>query len=348
GTGDFTVHEKLDNGKLKEVSKASGGAFGGINVDKRLFHFFSKLFGEEAFTQLKSEEICDYLDIFRDFEIKKRTVTDDCEKNYVIRLPSSLLQFASNNNPGFRKNAESTDFKGHVNFWHDKLKIDSTLMKSLFTESIQNITTHIEGILQGFPKVRQILLVGGYGECIILQDDIRKCFPQQDLIIPQECELAVVKGAVLFGHDSKVIFERILRYSYGTNSHSKFDPSVHCEDRKYVDDYGITRCRGSFYTLVKAGEKITSKGHIISSAIFALSKNQSEIEYKIFYTEKTNTIYLDDDCKFLGKLIIPLTGDKDTNRKCNVSFTFGLTEICCKVTEKSSGRDIEAKFEMLE
>ncbi|XP_061169414.1 heat shock 70 kDa protein 12B-like [Saccostrea echinata] len=84
GTGDFTVHEKQENGTLKEISKASGGAYGGINVDRKFFQFLQKVIGARALQQLKDKEIGDYLDLLRDFENKKRTVNFDEEKSYVI------------------------------------------------------------------------------------------------------------------------------------------------------------------------------------------------------------------------------------------------------------------------
>ncbi|XP_061169337.1 heat shock 70 kDa protein 12B-like [Saccostrea echinata] len=338
GTGDFTVHERLSSGKLKEISKASGGAYGGINVNKKFFQFISDIMGARAVKQLKSEEMSDFIDLVRNFE----------QKNYLIRLPASLMEFATQNNPNFRKNAETMDLKGQVTFLQNKLKIDTALMKSFFAESIQSITTHIEGILQSFPNVKHILLVGGYGECLILQDRVRKCFPKTNLIVPQDSGLAVLKGAVLFGHDLNIISERILRYTYGTDTDARFDPAIHSKDRKYVDDYGVTRCKYSFSVLKKAGESITSDGHKVTRIVAALRKNQSALKYTILYTEKSDIVYINDDCKFLGKVNIPLTGNKDTNRECKISIIFGLTEIRCEVTEMSSGKKVETTFEMLE
>ncbi|XP_062596306.1 heat shock 70 kDa protein 12B-like [Saccostrea cucullata] len=55
GTGDFTIHKKQKNGTLKEISKASGGAYGGINVDRKFVEFLQRVMGENAVKQLKEE-----------------------------------------------------------------------------------------------------------------------------------------------------------------------------------------------------------------------------------------------------------------------------------------------------
>jgi hypothetical protein len=45
GTVDITVHEVTDNGNLKELHKASGGAWGGTKVDETFEEFLSSIVG---------------------------------------------------------------------------------------------------------------------------------------------------------------------------------------------------------------------------------------------------------------------------------------------------------------
>jgi activator of 2-hydroxyglutaryl-CoA dehydratase len=48
-------------------------------------------------------------------------------------------------------------------------------------------------------------MVGGFSECELVQDAIRdKIRSSITLIIPEEAGLAVLKGAVLFGHQPKL------------------------------------------------------------------------------------------------------------------------------------------------
>lgn len=43
GTADITIHEKTSSGKLLEIHRASGGAWGGCRVDKAFLGMLAKL-----------------------------------------------------------------------------------------------------------------------------------------------------------------------------------------------------------------------------------------------------------------------------------------------------------------
>jgi hypothetical protein len=49
-------------------------------------------------------------------------------------------------------------------------------------------------------------------------------FPNKRIIIPEEAGLSVLKGAVLFGHTPDYIASRVMRFSYGTDVTTLFDP----------------------------------------------------------------------------------------------------------------------------
>ena len=52
GTVDITVHEVVAGGHLKELHKASGGAWGGTQVDDAFYQFLVRLFGKFTYTPL--------------------------------------------------------------------------------------------------------------------------------------------------------------------------------------------------------------------------------------------------------------------------------------------------------
>ena len=43
-------------------------------------------------------------------------------------------------------------------------------------------------------------MVGGLSECSMIQEAVYKAFPDNQIIIPMDAALSVLKGAVLFGH----------------------------------------------------------------------------------------------------------------------------------------------------
>ncbi|KAH3822080.1 hypothetical protein DPMN_123850 [Dreissena polymorpha] len=65
--------------------------------------------------------------------------------------------------------------------------------------------------------VETILMVGGYSESPILQEAIKKKFPNIKIIVPPDAGLAVIKGAVIVGHCPIVNKESLSTYTYGTD-----------------------------------------------------------------------------------------------------------------------------------
>ncbi|KAH3788759.1 hypothetical protein DPMN_166907, partial [Dreissena polymorpha] len=72
GTIDITVHEVSFGGKLKELFKATGRAWGGTMVDKAFLDFLVNLIGKDVLQRFKDDHMEDYIDLLRDFELKKR------------------------------------------------------------------------------------------------------------------------------------------------------------------------------------------------------------------------------------------------------------------------------------
>jgi hypothetical protein len=65
-------------------------------------------------------------------------------------------------------------------------------------------------------------------ECELVQDAIRnKIGSSIKLIIPEDAGLAVLKGAVLFGHQPKIVSRRIAKITYGIQSWPEWDADLH-------------------------------------------------------------------------------------------------------------------------
>jgi hypothetical protein len=54
-------------------------------------------------------------------------------------------------------------------------------------------------------------MVGGFSESPMLRNAVETAFPNRTLIIPEEAGLAVLKGAVLFGFEPRIISTRICK-----------------------------------------------------------------------------------------------------------------------------------------
>ncbi|CAG2210702.1 unnamed protein product [Mytilus edulis] len=54
------------------------------------------------------------------------------------------------------------------------------------------------------PIVKSIILVGSFSECSLVQETIRKTFSTRNVIVPEDSGLAVLKGAVIYGHKKMI------------------------------------------------------------------------------------------------------------------------------------------------
>lgn len=65
GTVDITVHEVQPNLSLKELYKASGGAWGGTQVDEAYKQLLIKIVGASIMMEFSRTHTADYVDMFR-------------------------------------------------------------------------------------------------------------------------------------------------------------------------------------------------------------------------------------------------------------------------------------------
>ncbi|XP_062582418.1 heat shock 70 kDa protein 12A-like [Saccostrea cucullata] len=306
GTADITVHEKVKAGKLRELHQASGGAYGGTAVDREFEKCLTDILGEKVMETLRKSKTEIYIDIFREFEVAKRTFTPDSEGPIRMTISYVALNELSEKILGktlveLFKNVEGMRLK------LDKLHIDVETIKRFFDPSIKELIQHMQQIMQN-PQtdgITIILLVGGSADSKYIQSKVEKAFDSVRLIIPPEAGLAVLKGAVIFGHDPTLIKSRILRFTYGTGVCPDFDPTIHREDKK-ITIQGVDRCTDCFSVILSAGTEVEI-GQEKVQGYSAASCLQDGALVQIFCSPKKEVKYTDDPgCFLLGELYVPL------------------------------------------
>ncbi|KAK3600520.1 hypothetical protein CHS0354_028720 [Potamilus streckersoni] len=354
GTVDITVHEVLDSGDLRELHRASGGAWGGTTVDMAFENrILRSIFGEEILRKFRSEFTYDYLSLFRDFEVKKRKIQpSQTSDNFVIALPVTLTELLQEDTGlGLKDAIGHSEYSGQIKTIRgNKLKIESSLMAELFSDSVNNIVRHLNDLLfnSHLSDIKTILMVGGLAESPCVQHNVRKIFPQMNIIVPAEPSLAVLKGAVLFGHRPKSIVERVSRYTYGTSITEIFDPKKHPLEKLYqLEDRQI--CRDIFDIWVSSGDAIKCGNFSIMDVYYPSHPGDKYINVRIFAsTQKTPRFVTDDGCIRLGKANIELNMDVPYHeRKVEVEVTFGDTELHLKAREAATGNLTRASFDLI-
>ncbi|XP_052075961.1 heat shock 70 kDa protein 12A-like [Mytilus californianus] len=161
GTVDITVSEVLESGKMKEISKASGGKWGGDTINKKIVDVLNDIFGQHMH-RLRSEEMNSYLELLADIESAKREY--DEEDDFTLRLPEFLQKQVNVGelSKKFGNNIVIGKGEKHILFSQE-------MMKGIFNKCISDITKHIVGLLQEAIEVSEIILVGGYASSPIIQ-----------------------------------------------------------------------------------------------------------------------------------------------------------------------------------
>ncbi|XP_062566605.1 heat shock 70 kDa protein 12A-like [Saccostrea cucullata] len=345
GTADFSVHEVNQDRSVTEIYTASGGAYGGQDVNERFLEMLLHIFGKETIDVLKSKDMEDYLSICRSFENKKRIVSDEYLENFRLKLPTEILDECSLDI--IQENIRSFYNEDLVSIQKGKLKISSSLMKMFFDKSLTKIKDHIHELISRNSNVKSILLVGGYGESKLLQSELKKGFPEKNLVIPQDCNLSVVKGAVLYGYYPLTIFQRKMRFSYGVKGYALFEKGKHPEHRKIKLASGDEHCEDAFDVLVPKNATIPTTGLTISRTYCTASSTQKSMDVYIYKTEEENPIIVDGKCSFLKRISLPLPVYSGRERVVEHNFTFGLTEVKHQAKILETGQCFLNTFDLL-
>uniref|UniRef100_K1PS94 Heat shock 70 kDa protein 12A n=1 Tax=Magallana gigas TaxID=29159 RepID=K1PS94_MAGGI len=172
--------------------------------------------------------------------------------------------------------------------------------------------------------------------CSVIQDAVKKEFEGKcGVVVPNQAGLAVVKGAVYFGHQPDLITERVSRYTYGIQTWPAFNETKHDKSKRVVMADG-PRCRDVFFKFVVKGDKI--KPGDKKAYIFKYPGLKSDsFDCGVFISNEKNPKYVDDEgCAKLGTLHIPLDG-VDRNADIEETLIFGDTELhvtACNCTNK--------------
>jgi hypothetical protein len=322
--------------------------------------FIEEVLGTVIMAEIHREYRSDLLEMQHDFEEQKRKITNDREHDMVIRLPGGVMEAILNQKKGSL--ADVVELSPHKNVvfvkenQRDRLHIKAYIFKEFFKETTENIISHLEKVLDSRscgPIPPAMVMVGGFSESLIVTETIRNhpSFSNIKVIIPTEARLAVLKGAVLYGHNPKVVISRIAKYSYGIRAYRAFqkgDP----EDKK-VKEEGKEWCKNSFKTLftinqeVSIGEKsvVTLKDSYKDKNRQA--KRSSNHVLDLYFTTEKKPLFTDQsECMKLGKMEIPPPDGNmwPTEWVGDFELEIGGTEIIGRFKDRKSNKTVMATF----
>ncbi|KAK3587987.1 hypothetical protein CHS0354_014506, partial [Potamilus streckersoni] len=234
----------------------------------------------------------------------------------------------------------------------DKIMLNSSKVEVLFRKATDHIVQHMKGILEKArgKEISMILMVGGFSESKYVQEVICEAFQSKNgiqVIIPDDSEITVVKGAVFFGRMPQSIESRVVRFTYGERVNIPFLEGTHPEEKKTVN-FDTIKCKDVFDCIVLADSEV-SNDFSITKEYSTANDFQEAISFEVYYTmEKQPQFTTDPGCKLLGNSKMDISNPGKGRRWVDVTYQFGLTELKIRAVERETNRVYLTSFKMIE
>lgn len=366
GTGDIATHKKDENGEVIEKYPAIGGNYGSEEIDKQMYHeVIRKIFGFEHFQDLKEKNknikepwdedilLIEWTKLLKEIQVKKKIEVkkEDQTKEPFFLLNCMLFKdFSEGNdlqalvdkyNQSCRKNWK-VEIHQKSRWW---LKFPYQIFYDLINDHALKILDLLITINDEVEDIESIIYVGGYSSNKYLFSSIKKNFRDVEHLVPARPEIAVIKGAVLFGLNPKIIKSRKAPYTIGFNCDHIWNESIHGKiGIKYYDKYcNSFKCKNTFDKFIEIGEDIKI-GHKIIRHFYTM--NSRFIYLKFFKTKKKKPIlWTENEIDLLGEDKLDLERDYPPGqRNFTIILEFGGTFVEAKCIHKISNKSISLKL----
>ncbi|KAK3595738.1 hypothetical protein CHS0354_025364 [Potamilus streckersoni] len=340
GTIDITAVEVVQDtpyNRLKEIVGANGGAWGGQRINEAFqqacHDTFKSKDGKSVFIKCRK---ADLLKMENEFERQKLNIVEGNPEWIEFQLPHDIrAEIMEDVYQEPNKYSEYFEIKKGGLFFNSEIIRDV-----LFQETLKMTVQHIHekmGIINA-AHVRKFILVGGFAESPIVIEEMQRQFPDKKMFVVINPFYAVMRGAVLFGHEPNILQSRISRFTFGVNTHVDFNPNVHPSDKRWVSKNGKIYAKDVFSIHVKIGETV-SIGETRPPVEYApVYPDQTSMRINVYQSTEKEPMYITDpSCKKIGYLDVLLLKPfrVDQEKKAEVSMVYGGTELTVKGIDKS-------------
>lgn len=352
GTVDLTVHELENGSKLKELYKATGGAWGSIGIDCQFEKLLVDIFGEDVLIEFIQNNPVSWLELTNLFEARKRSFSPSKQTPINISLPFAFIDHYQESTSGRTVEEAVRQFGNDRIQWSSQgmLRLHPSIMMSLFEPVVSEIVHHIEEILliPELQRIRYLFLVGGFSESPVLQEAIQNTFRDSlHVVIPHNVSLTILKGAVMFGLDPTLVHVRRSAVTYGVGCLKEFIPGKHPQEKKVVKG-GKEWCTDVFDTFISADQAV-SLGHTVTRSYTPARAEQQSSTISLFASERELVEFVTDaGVSKIAELHLEMpdtTGGRC--RELQMSMSFGDTEIHAEAIDCTSGQIAHASIDFL-
>ncbi|XP_019859063.1 PREDICTED: heat shock 70 kDa protein 12A-like [Amphimedon queenslandica] len=361
GTVDITVHDK-SNGRISVVLPPMGNTWGGTTVNEALSELLQEAVDDKGFESfiksgVSNKAVINKL-VFEDFEEQKKVFGDATPgiDEMVLKLPRAFINHYESNEilKVMMHNMRYDPRKGSLSIGYDLIE------KKVFQFTIDRIIECVRAAFDKLPsKINTVYLVGGFGGCRFVRQKIEEAIAQHcgilydNIVCPQYPGLAVVSGAVIWRKDPNIIQSRVADATYGIAGGPAFDPSIHDEHYRYVDEDGEQRCKSVLCVYVLKGEAI--KDEVYQIRFRPLYQSQKQLSFALYCTTDDGVQYVRDKegkptVRKIGELILDLPNPDNVPRKerhIDVYMDFSGTEIQARAQYTITGEEVKTVCDFL-
>ncbi len=312
GTTDITTHERIkdEEGKynINELYPPSGGAHGSREINKYILEeiLVKKIFTQKAFDKIKEK-------------MKQEGEDADDLKDEMIRINDEINKFKEffklDNINGTHKISlkeffkkgfdEEPNIEELVKKYNDNIKEDwkigirsknnwtlelpfkiiNDLLQELIVDKaasyINKIINYLKNRKKDKKEIKSVILAGGASANLSIFELFKKALPNLTVVVCDEPEIAVVKGAIHFAKNPYTISKRIARFSLGIKSvdnwgerYEKIPGAIKVEDEK--NNRWV--CLNAFSVYYKKNRPIKTNAEG-KKFIFDMNSNHASIEF---------------------------------------------------------------------
>ncbi|XP_061163834.1 uncharacterized protein LOC133172983 [Saccostrea echinata] len=344
GTADFSLIGISGDRKLEVLHKASGGALGGNTINTKVWEILENLLGKNVIDEFK-KQTSDCMEMESNIELKKRDLSSE-SKLQLTMFPSLSETCKNLTGKTYKDLVGESQYANLVKVRTGKIIFEHELIDQMFELTLAESFYIMDKLLKNGSNVQDIVLVGGFSDSEIIQKQFKERFSDYEVIIPADAGLAVLKGAVIFGHNENLIKSRICPFTYGIEVLRFWLASDPESSKKIIN--GTSYCTGIFDELVTIGDTV-EVGKTVEREFFAPSNIAKNLQLKFYRTDKRDVQSVTDEgCECIGIVKINLSGPLDgTEHAVRLSFKFGEAEITVCGFDKMTGQLINTEVDFL-
>ena len=289
-----------------------------------------------------------WLDFETEIEQKKRELDFDDADRLKLNISGPFLElFEKMKGLSLKEHCSSIT---HMSCKRDKIYIHRDAIEQLFQPSIESIVNFLEDIMgeEYSINISEVILVGGFSQCQMISDAIKNTCRGLKVVVPDDADLAVLKGAVIYRHWPEVIYSRRAVFSIGARFLRVWLDGDDIE-KQFKNARGERMCKDVFSKFVTKNKEFETNDKA-TLVVYPLENDTKIIPVMLFKSEEENPRYTTDPlCTAFGKSFNVEMSDLKggLNREVHVTLTMGSTEIKVKGQQMPDGAVKEIQLDLL-